>query len=328
MVYALVGLSKENAIKPDYEQKTSQVYINLVQHTMQSDSFLTFCVSGLTHRRCPWQPGDLPTWVPDLIDAPLADTANYHRMNYSSGQSLKPEFRIHATEGVIWLHGIVLDIIDECTSAPDPIWWQSSLEDAMSNTQNSFFATKVYIGEERIREARQLLMMGRPIGSSNDEEMTQAFWRTLTDDLNGQQYPDAEGVLSVFASLDHYYRLRFSDTESSSTLRKGESADKINEQEAKDETRSYVPEAHKMLRRFVQTRMFAVTKQKYSMLAPRVAEKGDVVVIIKGAPAPHVLRETGRGDSSYFFVGEAYVDGVMHGEAVNDDTQWTWFTIR
>jgi hypothetical protein len=44
-------------------------------------------------------------------------------------------------------------------------------------------------------------------------------------------------------------------------------------------------------------------------------EKGDVVCILNGASTAHVLRpQTGSDGSSYYFIGEAYVHGMMHGE--------------
>lgn len=52
-------------------------------------------------------------------------------------------------------------------------------------------------------------------------------------------------------------------------------------------------------------------------LGPIEAQVGDSVCIFRGAGVPHVLRRQATGKCK--LVGEAYVDGVMDGEAVAAD---------
>ncbi|KAH7394790.1 hypothetical protein BKA66DRAFT_567177 [Pyrenochaeta sp. MPI-SDFR-AT-0127] len=58
---------------------------------------------------------------------------------------------------------------------------------------------------------------------------------------------------------------------------------------------------------------FLMTKSGLIGLAPPLAVPGDIIVVLLGAPVPHVLR---RKDSYYTLVGECYVHGVMGGEAL------------
>jgi hypothetical protein len=58
-----------------------------------------------------------------------------------------------------------------------------------------------------------------------------------------------------------------------------------------------------------------VTKGSYLGLGPKDMQSGDVVVIVSGAEVPLILREAPEG--GYKLVGEAYVDGVMDGEALD-----------
>jgi hypothetical protein len=46
-------------------------------------------------------------------------------------------------------------------------------------------------------------------------------------------------------------------------------------------------------------------------------QEGDLVVVLEGSPTPHVIRRAGNRDGSerYVFVGDAYVHGLMCGEA-------------
>ncbi|KAF5001608.1 hypothetical protein FGRMN_914 [Fusarium graminum] len=49
----------------------------------------------------------------------------------------------------------------------------------------------------------------------------------------------------------------------------------------------------------------------------------DEVWIVSGSPAPLILRKTGSSDNEYYLVGEAYVHGAMHGEAIDHGVNWT-----
>ena len=63
-------------------------------------------------------------------------------------------------------------------------------------------------------------------------------------------------------------------------------------------------------------RRLIVTGKKYLGLAPAHVQPGDVVVILVGALVPIVLR---RVDNHHILVGEAYVHGIMDGEAMPQD---------
>jgi hypothetical protein len=73
------------------------------------------------------------------------------------------------------------------------------------------------------------------------------------------------------------------------------------------------------LGRMVTGRSFIVTEKGLMGLAPVTTQLGDVVVVTAGANVPFILRprvEENGGPEKFVFVGEAYVHGVMGGEAV------------
>jgi hypothetical protein len=78
-------------------------------------------------------------------------------------------------------------------------------------------------------------------------------------------------------------------------------------------------------------RRFAVTERKYMGMVPNGSEAGDVVCVLFGAKVPFILREcnlTGPGQScKYQLVGEAYIHGMMDGEALDLDHKAVDFTI-
>lgn len=53
-------------------------------------------------------------------------------------------------------------------------------------------------------------------------------------------------------------------------------------------------------------------------LVSAAAETGDLVGIVFGATVPSILRPTGENDR-FRLVGDAYVHGIMYGEALSLD---------
>jgi len=68
-----------------------------------------------------------------------------------------------------------------------------------------------------------------------------------------------------------------------------------------------------------------ITQAGRAGLGPESAAVGDGVYIIQGVSVPTILREAGNGQ--YRMVGEAYVYGVMDGEAMEGDPKLEWVEI-
>lgn len=68
------------------------------------------------------------------------------------------------------------------------------------------------------------------------------------------------------------------------------------------------------LGRWLKNRRFFVTQAGRIGIGPQVMKKDDLVAILHGSRVPIVLRQC-RHRYSYFMVGQAYVDGIMFGEA-------------
>jgi hypothetical protein len=50
-------------------------------------------------------------------------------------------------------------------------------------------------------------------------------------------------------------------------------------------------------------------------MGPQCMQPGDIVVVLYGGNTPYVLRPKGE---DYLFMGEAYVDELMHGKLVHE----------
>jgi hypothetical protein len=61
-------------------------------------------------------------------------------------------------------------------------------------------------------------------------------------------------------------------------------------------------------------RRFPVTEKGYMGWCPENCIPGDFVTVLEGGPVPIILRPT-AGDEQYVVVGDAYIHGIMDGEA-------------
>ncbi|KAM7182616.1 hypothetical protein V8F33_014169 [Rhypophila sp. PSN 637] len=68
----------------------------------------------------------------------------------------------------------------------------------------------------------------------------------------------------------------------------------------------------------IKRRSFFVTKKGFIALGPAETKVGDRVVVLEGMHVPTILRKDEVGDG-HAVVGEAYVHGLMNGEAFNED---------
>ncbi|KAK5122281.1 hypothetical protein LTR85_004192 [Meristemomyces frigidus] len=58
------------------------------------------------------------------------------------------------------------------------------------------------------------------------------------------------------------------------------------------------------------------TDNGYLGTGPEGLYVGDVVCVLYGGNVPYILRKVGN-QGHYKFIGDAYVPGIMHGEAMN-----------
>lgn len=77
-----------------------------------------------------------------------------------------------------------------------------------------------------------------------------------------------------------------------------------------------------------QGRAFVSTKNGRIGLAPKHTQRGDMVVILWNAGSPYVLRPL--GNEHFKLVGEAYIHGLMYGEALagRQGVGSEWFTLE
>nr|POF25955.1 heterokaryon incompatibility protein 6, or allele [Quercus suber] len=67
------------------------------------------------------------------------------------------------------------------------------------------------------------------------------------------------------------------------------------------------------------SRVLAWTSDGRVGWVPQNSREGDVIVLLQGAPEPYVVRERAEGDGTCTLIGDAYIHGIMLGEAWEHD---------
>jgi heterokaryon incompatibility protein (HET) len=334
-VYSLLGLcspSESTIIEVDYQKPLISLFMEVVKVGLQAGSFRTFSVSGIpisdgivfNHRERQRMniTQDLPSWVPDLENCPpiIWTSGKYHHGHYSAGKRLHPEYYIVPNLRQLSLKGVFLDTIEFCGSAEferSPWLYKYFLDTWAKDTHFHGKEFTVLFGQ-KVSDATMLLWRHFTHTYRTGEPTYEAFLRTLIENIdNIGRYP---------ADINYVWSAgKFFDWLRDSWWAQGNEVDPY-----RDGTPMRVPDGaweHMRGINFTGTRNFAITKDRYMALVPHGTMEGDVVAIMLGAPAPFILRPTGYDDGSYFFRGEAYVHGIMDGEAMME-LEKRWFILR
>ncbi|KAK2062316.1 heterokaryon incompatibility protein [Colletotrichum caudatum] len=206
-----------------------------------------------------------------------------------------------------------------------------------------------------------------PVYKPTRQCRVEAFWRTLIADRDGAKHPAPGELRKAFGHwitdhvvwevycalkkgadageylgrLESIRELATSDVSKTvpSCDKMMEYAKQVQECDKKDEADSMLGSFRHRCQAYInlafetlwERRPF-LTDSGYLGLGGRSIEEGDGVWVVAGCPSPLVLREMPvssiTGPFCYRLVGEAYVHGIMHGEAVDDGVQWEDICIQ
>jgi hypothetical protein len=77
--------------------------------------------------------------------------------------------------------------------------------------------------------------------------------------------------------------------------------------------------------RAVTGRRFCLTEEGFAGLVPISTKNGDKICIFQTCAVPYVLREIEGG---YTLIGDCYIHGIMHGEALSTDPEMVDLRLR
>ncbi|KAL7627737.1 hypothetical protein AAE478_001932 [Parahypoxylon ruwenzoriense] len=161
-----------------------------------------------------------------------------------------------------------------------------------------------------------------------------SFWRTLIKDTFRDISADNEAREAFHCLiLKLYWELKFISQLATNPVNHGviPSLDRIQELKSIYDQDDNSPERirlddiyddfEKPFKEAFSHRRFFRTRHKYFGITAESLRTSDSVWILAGADAPYVLRHAGDTDNSWRIVGEAYVHGMMNGEALKGDIQ-------
>ncbi|KAK4169692.1 heterokaryon incompatibility protein-domain-containing protein [Cladorrhinum sp. PSN259] len=324
-IYGLLGLisptlAEQPWLKPSATKSAETLYTDVARHLMPTNHHALFSYSGIGYQR---NLHKLPSWVPDWTSLAMADTQrqnlintqNAAMYNASAGSRLDMSFHQKTTP-----HGCESHIMAIRGHCFDEVWHVGAVHTYAPHHggrgASSSELGAVIVPHMRARSlATQQARQPYPTGEAIDE----AFWRCLIG--NTQFSRPAPTELGVGCRL--WERI----TVAASSLNLDELRDDTNTLPSAEEITALgqAEEAGRQALLWNSTRVmcctgraFCVTRSGYMALVPPGTVAGDLVCVLYGLNTPFILRRCAEG-GSVNLVGEAYVHGMMDGEAMAID---------
>ena len=315
-IFALLGLAADReeledlGVFPDYTKSYEQTYATAMAAMLQQGhlSLLSLCQ---THG----SPRHLPSWIPDWsksITDMLQDVENDHvtvypRFNASGAKQQNVKVSIIRNEGSIKGISVMCFLYDEIHEIgyfPDRA---SSHEVPLSETftwpikwlleiiRMTYYNEQVYGNfSNRLHAAARSSIGG--VGWNEDAEMAR---------VGDDRFFDAVILLQKGINRIKNNRIKF------------EAQQFLASKAVKDIAKNSAvvqPKLDSEIFGKSLGRLPFITKRGHLGLGYEYIQRGDVVALIRGVQVPFVLRNHSGGQ--YEVVGEAYVDGIMDGEAM------------
>jgi hypothetical protein len=130
--------------------------------------------------------------------------------------------------------------------------------------------------------------------------LDEAFWRTLAEDFAGESFP-ADPVWGECLQLNKQFILSTEEQGIAyqfTTLEHMRGELQSVPQDVLDSVAAALRCMNEFQKgsHFFRTHGFAITEPSYMAIVPAGTQPGDIVAVMQGAPAPHILRSTGDDD--------------------------------
>ncbi|KAI1322118.1 heterokaryon incompatibility protein-domain-containing protein [Xylariaceae sp. FL0255] len=297
-IYALMGLftpADRDRIIVDYRVSTGKVYLSAadaIVDSTQSLQLLSATVTGAKKERR--DPNDLPTWVPDwTVDfLPVSlGLDNQFQEPYDACGS--PACQVEIKDGALRAMGIALDTVGECgLSCPDTAPNLQRVFHSWNILAESHKGNHTSICPSPRHRARH--SFSRLSGVQNLTHSALRYKaRQPADNREIYSREDFDTIWSVLLALP---------------------TPTLDLPDARMAKTSILWASNTQVKHCFGRRL-CITSTGLQCLAAPKTKPGDIVVILLGAPVPHILMRKEDGD--YSFVGECYVPEVMGGEALS-----------
>ncbi|SPO06174.1 uncharacterized protein DNG_08863 [Cephalotrichum gorgonifer] len=309
MIYGLANIANEKSkyqISVDYGLSVPDLYTSFARTEIQESKTLLM----LTRARPQRNQQALPSWVPDWSTVKsnqvFFQDARQPQFYFTAAGETNPDVSFDSTGTVMTTKAVVLGRIDvlgkptnmasdrdsNLSALAFQDWW--SMIDAQDSQQHEAFARTI-LGK-------------KPDNVTNASQLTDILG--MFGDFVTECYPEQE--------VDEVLRQYWDQFVAASMNRRVGLMERSYDRKVKDLERD--KQVVRSWRRIFAAycwdrRFFYLDGGRRMGLVPSEAKQGDVVCIPLGCPCPMVFRERIQGQ--WVVVGEAYVDGLMYGEAVS-----------
>lgn len=316
-IFALLSIARDReelralGVFPDYSKSCKEIYTATMTALLRQGH-----VSLLSFNQTPKLQSDLPSWVPDwsqsvtdrLQDVEPDHITQYPRFSASGSNSCPSGVTVVMQDGAIEgisVAGCTLDEVIEMGTFPNRL---RSNEVPLSETESW---PVVWLGEilrlvyRRRRHHTDFAECLRAAVRTSIGEVGHGYDTTLAR-VGDDRFQDALTLLQN--GLNH-----IKDREIKRALQHF-----ISEPQRTDVANTPTSQFGKFDTEIIGKslgRLPAITKKGYPILSYDYVQPGDLVAIIQGMQVPVIIRHKHRG--RYVLVGEAYVDGIMDGEAMD-----------
>jgi len=289
-LFALMNDADREAIGP-YSRSVEEVFRRFAALQVRHGRTITLLDSaGLQRQRLPG--GNLPSWVPDWTAQNMSPGVISTRrpVPYSASGSSQAHIQLVGDEmgmGGLSLRGLIVGRIESVAHVHSAPWTSRHGEPDFLTFHSEF------------RSAfDDFVHQGRSVYVDNEE----AFARLL---LMDDMYTGRNAILYSSPIVDPVatYRAALAAWREGKSYQEGMRRDKM------DAVQTFQMQAVTGC----PGRGFATTRGGYIGLVPPCAQIGDLVVVPFGATVPYVIRRVQNG---HLLVGDAFVHGVMYGEAL------------
>jgi hypothetical protein len=298
-VYALLGhpcalIEGVPIMVPNYNRKPHDLFFELTTKLIQSTNSLRV-LSAVQHNEdsllAKGNTSWISTWNRDIVVTSLGVSREwYYDVSYDTSAGMAPKWELEKPTKTLKVNGFIVDSIVDIISTQEDDEDGELVSKPIDQVITETFTLPC---RASLPALDNLLEIGHTItvGYSNDKP--EHFFRAFA-------------AFRLHLIKEAYNQGRYIpidlSPESNSQMREtaaGEDIDGI----------------YWSVSRFCTGRKVFSTKTGRLGLGPSVLKEGDICCVLFGAPVPFILR---RVNSSFKIVGEAYIHGIMKGEAVVD----------
>ena len=300
-IIALIGLTKDarkyEATMTDYSKPTADLYKDTTGQLITADQSLLLLsgVEDISYR----QIQELPSWVPDYSVWQRSSILGFpfRHSKYSAGGGSPVSVR--------WTPGSPSLMVDG-------IWHDEVQAVSPNSLENSPIAQTFLL---------QCLELAGPLLRQGSISID-SVWRTLIGNTGGDTYPAPEKYRLHFRS--YLSRLGARNQAYLKTLARDEDVHALLAVETRELKSGNSQYYQASIAYTAPYRKFFTTMRGTIGLGPRSIRSEDSICVFGGGRVPFILRKDG---SRHRLVGEAYVHGIMDGQAIWKNTTFEEFHI-